>query len=648
MSKKLKKQLERIIVAIILFAAGMLLPFPDYKGFDTAIIFLLAAYLTAGYDIILKAIRNIGHGQVFDENFLMTIATFAAFGTGEIPEGAMVMVLYQIGEWFQQYAVGKSRTSITELMDIRPDYANVKRDGEIITVDPDEVENGEIIVVKPGEKVALDGIVVKGESYLDTSALTGESLPRKIGEGEEILSGFINRDGLLEIRTTKGFEESTVSKVLELVENASSRKAKAENFITKFARYYTPIVVIGALVLAILPPLLGSSLGFKEWIIRACTFLVISCPCALVISVPLGFFGGIGGAAKEGILIKGSNFMETLSKINTVVFDKTGTITKGNFTVTKIVPAMDKSGDSKDSKENQANQANQANLLRIAALAENFSEHPIAQSLKSTYEAKGEKIDGSQVSDTKDFSGKGIRAIIDGEEVYVGNDKIGELAGVKIPKTEELGTIVHVAKNGQYLGYILISDEIKPESKEAMTMLKQMGIDKLVMLTGDMDSIAQKVACEVGVDKAYAQLLPGDKVDKIEEIIKDETSNGKRKNAVAFVGDGINDAPVLSRVDVGIAMGGLGSDAAIEAADVVIMDDKLPKIATAIGISKRTLRIVRQNIVFALAIKATFLVLGALGLANLWEAVFADVGVAFIAILNSMRALKVYPVQKKC
>ncbi len=642
MSKKLKKQLERIIVAIILFAAGMLLPFPDYKGFDTAIIFLLAAYLTAGYDIILKAIRNIGHGQVFDENFLMTIATFAAFGTGEIPEGAMVMVLYQIGEWFQQYAVGKSRTSITELMDIRPDYANVKRDGEIITVDPDEVENGEIIVVKPGEKVALDGIVVKGESYLDTSALTGESLPRKIGEGEEILSGFINRDGLLEIRTTKGFEESTVSKVLELVENASSRKAKAENFITKFARYYTPIVVIGALVLAILPPLLGSSLGFKEWIIRACTFLVISCPCALVISVPLGFFGGIGGAAKEGILIKGSNFMETLSKINTVVFDKTGTITKGNFTVTKIVPATDKSGDSKDSK------ANQANLLRIAALAENFSEHPIAQSLKSTYEAKGEKIDGSQVSDTKDFSGKGIRAIIDGEEVYVGNDKIGELAGVEIPKTEELGTIVHIAKSGQYLGYILISDEIKPESKEAMTMLKQMGIGKLVMLTGDMDSIAQKVACEVGVDKAYAQLLPGDKVDKIEEIIKDETSNGKRKNAVAFVGDGINDAPVLSRVDVGIAMGGLGSDAAIEAADVVIMDDKLPKIATAIGISKRTLRIVRQNIVFALTIKAAFLLLGALGLANLWEAVFADVGVAFIAILNSMRALKVYPVQKKC
>lgn len=642
MSKKLKKQLERIIIAIILFAAGMLLPFPDYKGFDTAIIFLLAAYLAAGYDIILKAIRNIGHGQVFDENFLMTIATFAAFGTGEIPEGAMVMVLYQIGEWFQQYAVGKSRTSITELMDIRPDYANVKRNGEITTVDPDEVENGEIIVVKPGEKVALDGIVVKGESYLDTSALTGESLPRKIGEGEEILSGFINRDGLLEIRTTKGFEESTVSKVLELVENASSRKAKAENFITKFARYYTPIVVIGALVLAILPPLLGSSLGFKEWIIRACTFLVISCPCALVISVPLGFFGGIGGAAKEGILIKGSNFMETLSKIDTVVFDKTGTITKGNFTVTKIVPAMDKSGDSKDSKENQAK------LLRIAALAESFSEHPIAQSLKSTYEAKGEKIDDSQVSDTKDFSGKGIRAIIDGEEVYVGNDKIGELAGVKIPKTEELGTIVHVAKNGQYLGYILISDEIKPESKEAMTMLKQMGIGKLVMLTGDMDSIAQKVACEVGVDKAYAQLLPGDKVDKIEEIIKDETSNGKRKNAVAFVGDGINDAPVLSRVDVGIAMGGLGSDAAIEAADVVIMDDKLPKIATAIGISKRTLRIVRQNIVFALTIKAAFLLLGALGLANLWEAVFADVGVAFIAILNSMRALKVYPVQKKC
>ncbi len=624
MNKKLKRDLRRIIIAVILFAMGMLVPFPDYKGFDMAIPFLLAAYIIAGYDIILRAIRNIGHGQVFDENFLMTIATFAAFGTGEIPEGAMVMLLYQIGEWFQQYAVGKSRTSITELMDIRPDYANVKRDGEIITVDPEEVEIGELIVVKPGEKVAIDGVVVKGESYLDTSALTGESVPRKIGEGEEILSGFINRDGLLEVRTTKGFEESTVSKILELVENASSRKAKTENFITKFARYYTPIVVIGALVLAILPPLLGSMLGFKEWIIRACTFLVISCPCALVISVPLGFFGGIGGAAKEGILVKGSNFMETLSKIDTVVFDKTGTITKGNFTVTKVVPFSD-----------------EADILRVAALAESFSKHPIAQSLKSAYKTGNGELDSTQVSDTKDFSGKGIRATIDGEEIFVGNAKIGELAEVQIPATDELGTIVHVAKRGQYLGYILITDEIKPESKEAMNMLKQIGIGKLVMLTGDMDSIAQKVAREVGVDKVYAQLLPGDKVDKIEEIIHEEINNGKRKNAVAFVGDGINDAPVLSRVDVGIAMGGLGSDAAIEAADVVIMDDKLPKIATAIGISKRTLRIVRQNIVFALGIKAAFLILGALGLANLWEAVFADVGVAFIAILNSMRALKV-------
>ncbi len=624
MNKKLKRDLRRIIIAVILFAMGMLVPFPDYKGFDMAIPFLLAAYIIAGYDIILRAIRNIGHGQVFDENFLMTIATFAAFGTGEIPEGAMVMLLYQIGEWFQQYAVGKSRTSITELMDIRPDYANVKRDGEIITVDPEEVEIGELIVVKPGEKVAIDGVVVKGESYLDTSALTGESVPRKIGEGEEILSGFINRDGLLEVRTTKGFEESTVSKILELVENASSRKAKTENFITKFARYYTPIVVIGALVLAILPPLLGSMLGFKEWIIRACTFLVISCPCALVISVPLGFFGGIGGAAKEGILVKGSNFMETLSKIDTVVFDKTGTITKGNFTVTKVVPFSD-----------------EADILRVAALAESFSKHPIAQSLKSAYKTGNGELDSTQVSDTKDFSGKGIRATIDGEEIFVGNAKIGELAEVEIPATDELGTIVHVAKRGQYLGYILITDEIKPESKEAMNMLKQIGIGKLVMLTGDMDSIAQKVAREVGVDKAYAQLLPGDKVDKIEEIIHEEINNGRRKNAVAFVGDGINDAPVLSRVDVGIAMGGLGSDAAIEAADVVIMDDKLPKIATAIGISKRTLRIVRQNIVFALGIKAAFLILGALGLANLWEAVFADVGVAFIAILNSMRALKV-------
>lgn len=625
MSRKLKKLLVRISIAAVLFLAGMLLPLPVYGGFETNIILLVAAYLLVGYDIILKAATNIGHGQVFDENFLMTIATFAAFGTGEIAEGVMVMLLYQVGEWFQQYAVGKSRNSISDLMDIRPDYAHLVKDGETQTVDPEDVAVGDTILIKAGEKVPLDGIVKKGESFLDTSALTGESVPRRISAGDEILSGCINGSGLLEIEVSKEFEESTVSKILDLVENASSRKAKAENFITKFAKYYTPIVVFGALVLAIIPPLAGIGPGFREWIIRACTFLVISCPCALVISVPLGFFGGIGGAAKEGILIKGSNFIETLANVDTVVFDKTGTVTKGTFEVQKI-QASD--GVTEDY------------VLECAALAESHSSHPIAGSLIAAYKNRtGKELSAEKVSDVKEFSGMGVAAVIDGVEVFAGNDKLSapDKAAVKFAMVDAAGTVVHVALKDKYLGYILISDEIKEGVAEAMTELKKNGVSDLVMLTGDRKNIAEKVASSVGIDTVYSQLMPGDKVDKVEELIAAEDKKSKGK--LAFVGDGINDAPVLSRADVGIAMGGLGSDAAIEAADVVIMDDRLSKIAKAIGISRRTIRIVRQNIVFALGVKGIFLVLGALGFANLWEAVFADVGVAFIAILNSMRTL---------
>lgn len=625
MSRKLKKLLVRISIAAVLFLAGMLLPLPVYGGFETNIILLVAAYLLVGYDIILKAATNIGHGQVFDENFLMTIATFAAFGTGEIAEGVMVMLLYQVGEWFQQYAVGKSRNSISDLMDIRPDYAHLVKDGETQTVDPEDVAVGDTILIKTGEKVPLDGIVKKGESFLDTSALTGESVPRRISAGDEILSGCINGSGLLEIEVSKEFEESTVSKILDLVENASSRKAKAENFITKFAKYYTPIVVFGALVLAIIPPLAGIGPGFREWIIRACTFLVISCPCALVISVPLGFFGGIGGAAKEGILIKGSNFIETLANVDTVVFDKTGTVTKGTFEVQKI-QASD--GVTEDY------------VLECAALAESHSSHPIAGSLIAAYKNKtGKELSAEKVSDVKEFSGMGVAAVIDGVEVFAGNDKLSapDKAAVKFANVDAAGTVVHVALKGKYLGYIVISDEIKNGVTDAMTDLRKNGVSSLVMLTGDRKNIAEKVASSVDIDTVYSQLMPGDKVDKVEELIAAEDKKSKGK--LAFVGDGINDAPVLSRADVGIAMGGLGSDAAIEAADVVIMDDRLSKIAKAIGISRRTIRIVRQNIVFALGVKGIFLVLGALGFANLWEAVFADVGVAFIAILNSMRTL---------
>lgn len=611
MSKKLKKLLTRIAVAACLFIAGMLL-----SG-KIAIIFLVAAYVTAGYDVVKKAVRNIGHGQVFDENFLMTIATIGAFVTGEIAEGVMVMLLYQIGEWFQQYAVGKSRNSITELMDIRPDYANALRDGEIETVDPDEVEIGETILVKPGEKVPIDGVVTKGESYVDTSALTGEAIPKRVAECDEVLSGFINDNGLLEIKTTKEFDESTVSKILELVENASSRKAKSENFITKFAKYYTPIVVVGALLLAFLPTILGSNLGLDQWIIRACTFLVISCPCALVISVPLGFFGGIGGAAKEGILIKGSNYMETLANIRTVVFDKTGTLTEGTFKVNKIVGL----GESEDK------------ILELAAIAESYSNHPIAVSLRMAY---GKDIDGSNLSDVCESKGMGVSCSIDGQRIYVGNQKLLREKEIDIPVVDEIGTVVYVAKDNKCIGYIIIADEIKEDAKSLVEALKMQGIKTTVMLTGDKKEIAEKVASSIGIDEVYAQLLPQEKVGKFEELL--ELANGK--GSVAFVGDGINDAPVLTRADIGFAMGAMGSDAAIEAADVVIMNDQPSKIADAIKVSKKTIAIVKENIVFALGVKILFLLLGALGMINLWMAVFADVGVAFLAILNSMRALK--------
>ena len=611
MSKKLKKLLTRIAVAACLFIAGMLL-----SG-KIALIFLVAAYVTAGYDVVKKAVRNIGHGQVFDENFLMTIATIGAFVTGEIAEGVMVMLLYQIGEWFQQYAVGKSRNSITELMDIRPDYANALRGGEVETVDPDEVEIGETILVKPGEKVPIDGVVTKGESYVDTSALTGEAIPKRVAEGDEVLSGFINDNGLLEIKTTKEFDESTVSKILELVENASSRKAKSENFITKFAKYYTPIVVVGALLLAFLPTILGSNLGLDQWIIRACTFLVISCPCALVISVPLGFFGGIGGAAKEGILIKGSNYMETLANIRTVVFDKTGTLTEGTFKVNKIVGL----GESEDK------------ILELAAICESYSNHPIAVSLRMAY---GKDIDGSNLSDVCESKGMGVSCSIDGQRIYVGNQKLLKEKGIDIPVVDEIGTVVYIARENKCLGYIIIADEIKEDAKSLVEALKMQGIKTTVMLTGDKKKIAEKVAASIGIDKVCSELLPQEKVTNLEKLLEEE----KGKGSLAFVGDGINDAPVLTRADIGFAMGAMGSDAAIEAADVVIMNDQPSKIADAIKVSKKTIAIVKENIIFALGVKILFLLLGALGMINLWMAVFADVGVAFLAILNSMRALK--------
>lgn len=615
MSKKLKNLRLRIFLSFIVFLGAVLLPMEE----PIQLVLYLASYLIVGGDIIKKAVTNIGHGQVFDENFLMVLATIGAFITQEYPEAVMVMWLYQIGEWFQQYAVGKSRQSISDLMDIRPDYANVERDGKLEKVDPDDVSIGDYIVVKPGEKIPLDGIVIKGSSLVDTSALTGESVPREVKKGADILSGCINKTGLLTIKVTKEFDESTVSKILELVENASSKKAKAENFITKFARYYTPIVVIAAICLAFLPPLLLENADVWDYIKRACSFLVISCPCALVISVPLGFFGGIGGASKLGILVKGSNYLETLSKTETVVFDKTGTLTKGSFEVTDISPiGIDKTS-----------------LLEIAAHAENYSDHPIAQSIKKAY---GKAIDTTRIADASEVSGNGVCVKIDGKEVYAGNEKLMKKIKVNLPDMNIVGTVIHVAMESRYVGYILIADEVKEEAKQTINDLKEINhVKETVMLTGDNSTVAESVGRNLAIDTVYSQLLPADKVTKVEELLHKKSSD----KSLAFVGDGINDAPVLTRADVGIAMGGLGSDAAIEAADVVIMDDKISKINTAIYISKRTLKIVKQNIIFALGVKGVVLILGAIGMANMWEAVFADVGVSFIAILNSMRALRV-------
>lgn len=613
MSKKEKRELIKILITIFLLIVIAILPVVD----ELKLILYIIAYLIVGYNVIKKALKNILAGEVFDENFLMSIATIGAIITGEYLEAVLVMLLYQIGELFQSYAVGKSRKQITELMDIRPDYANIERDGKIIKVDPEELSIGDKIIVKPGEKVPLDGIVEKGESLLDTSALTGESIPRKIEVNETILSGCINKTGILTIKVTKKFGESTASKILDLVENASNKKAKAENFITRFAKYYTPIVVILALALAFLPPLFIKDLTVMDCVKRAMTFLVISCPCALVISVPLGFFGGIGGASKNGILIKGSNYLETLSKTKAIVFDKTGTLTEGKFQVIKI---------ESDNKEK---------LLDIATLAESFSTHPIALAIK---EKKKSDINKKRIKNIKEIAGKGISAKIDNKAVYVGNDKLMEEHKISYKKTEEIGTIIYVAEEKECLGFIVIADKIKENAKETIDMLKNKNhINSTIMLTGDKKEIASSIATQVGVDKVYAELLPKDKVDKLEMILKEQNKNEK----VAFVGDGMNDAPVLTRADVGIAMGALGSDAAIEAADVVIMDDDISKINDAIYLSQRTIKIVKQNIYFAIGIKIFFLLLGALGIANMMEAVFADVGVSIIAILNSMRALNV-------
>ncbi|WP_295634087.1 heavy metal translocating P-type ATPase [uncultured Intestinimonas sp.] len=636
MTKKQKRTLWRILLSAALLAVVALLPLPtlwlpgalplvsvSHVSQDGSAAFSLAPwvlylvpYLLIGWDVLWKAVRNIAHGQVFDENFLMAIATVGAFATGEYAEAVFVMLFYQVGELFQSYAVGKSRQSIASLMDIRPDYANVEQDGELVQVDPDEVEVGDTIVIKAGERVPLDGVILEGRSTLDTAALTGESLPREVEAGDDVISGCVNLSGLLKVRVTKAFEESTVAKILDLVENATSKKAKAENFITKFARYYTPSVVVAAVLLAVLPPLLGGG-DWGKWFHQALVFLVISCPCALVISVPLSFFGGIGGASRAGILVKGGNYLEVLADTQIVVFDKTGTLTKGVFNVTAIHP----------------DQCDEDRLLEVAALAESYSDHPISRSLKEAY---GKDIDNSRVTDVEEIAGHGVRAKVDGVEVCVGNDKLMESIGVAWHPCHRVGTTVHVESQGIYLGHIVISDEVKEDAAQAIADLKAIGVRKTVMLTGDAQAVGEDVAQRLGLDEVHAQLLPADKVDRVEALLQEKTGKGK----LAFVGDGINDAPVLSRADLGIAMGGLGSDAAIEAADVVLMDDKPSKIAVAIRVARKTLRIVRQNIVFALGVKLLVLALGAVGLANMWEAVFADVGVSVIAILNAMRALR--------
>lgn len=625
MMKKQKIMLYRIIAAAVIYVPLFVLEHMGKLEFQSEIpvqfLLFMIPYLIVGWDIIYRAVRNISHGQVFDENFLMCIATFGALGVKEYSEAVAVMLFYQIGELFQSYAVNRSRQSISAMMDICPEYANIEEDRKLKQVDPDDVEIGTEIVIKAGERVPLDGVVVSGTSFVDTSALTGESVPREVTEGSEIISGCVNGSGLLKVRTTKEFDDSTVAKILELVENASSKKAHVENFITKFAKYYTPIVVCAAVVLAFLPPIILGG-GFAEWIQRACIFLVISCPCALVISVPLGFFGGIGAASKQGVLVKGSNYLEALSEMKTIVFDKTGTLTKGEFVVSEVIPnGWEKEG-----------------LLEVAALAEGYSDHPISAALKKAYEeAELGELSMDRVEQAEEIAGHGIKAKIDGRVVYAGNAKLMEEKGVEYEPCTVPGTVVYLAAEKEFLGTIVISDTVKPEAKRAIAQLKQSGVKKTVMLTGDRKDVGEAVAESLGIDEVYTDLLPGDKVDKVEALLGELGE----KEKLGFVGDGINDAPVLSRADIGIAMGSMGSDAAIEAADVVLMDDNILKISSIMRIAGKTLQIVHQNIVFALGVKVLVLILGALGMANMWEAVFADVGVSVIAILNSMRTLKV-------
>lgn len=607
------KQLWRIIIGAAVLATAVLL---NLNNEWLQIALFIISYIIVGGDVVKRAVKNIFKGQVFDENFLMSIATIGAFFIGEYPEGVAVMLFYQVGELFQSYAVGKSRKSIASLMDIRPDYANVKKGDELVKVDPDEVQIGDIIVIKAGEKIPLDGKVIEGSSMIDTSALTGESVPREVEVGSDILSGGININGVITAEVTKEFGESTVSKILDLVENASSKKSNSEQFITKFARYYTPVVVIIAVFLAIIPPLVIDGATFSDWIYRALAFLVVSCPCALVISIPLSFFGGIGGASKKGILVKGSNYLEALSETEIVVFDKTGTLTKGVFNVQEIHPE----GVSKEE------------LLELTAYVESYSNHPISLSLKRAY---SKEIDNGRISDVEEISGHGVIATVDGKKVMAGNIKLMKMMDIPYFKGELIGTVVHVAVNNKYIGYIVIADEVKEDSAQAIKELKAANIKQTVMLTGDNKSVGSNVAKELGLDKVYAELLPADKVEKLEELFSQKSKKGK----LTFVGDGINDAPVLARADIGIAMGGVGSDAAIEAADIVIMTDEPSKIATAMKISKKTLKIAHQNIVFAIGIKIIVLILSAIGITTMWAAIFADVGVTIIAVLNAFRAL---------
>ena len=624
MSKKLKKQLQKILIGAVVFAGAVLYSkLSERANGNIVLILYLAAYLIIGADVLKRAANNIIHGKVLDENFLMTIATVGAFLISDYAEAVAVMLFYQVGEWFQSYAVNKSRKSISELMDIRPDYANVMRNGEVVETTPEDVKIGETIIVKAGEKIPLDGIVIKGNTALDTMALTGESLPRDVSKGDQVISGCINMTGLLEVEVTKEYGQSTVAKILDLVENAGSKKAVTENFISKFARYYTPIVVGLAVLLAFIPPIFVDG-NFSEWIYRGLSFLVISCPCALVISIPLSFFGGIGGASKVGILVKGSNYLELLAKASTVVMDKTGTLTKGNFFVKQIVPSK----ESKISEEE---------LLELTAYAESASNHPISKSLREAYLSRQAQkdFDSKRLGEIKEIAGFGVQAMVDESVIFAGNSKLMEEKGITYGDVQEIGTVVHVAKEKVYLGYLVIGDEIKPDSKQAVASLYHEGIKNIVMLTGDRKKAALAVADELGINQVYAELLPADKVDRVEELL----AQRGEKEALIFVGDGINDAPVLARADVGIAMGGLGQDAAIEAADIVIMTDEPSKIALAMKIARKTLKIVKQNIVFAIGVKVLVLILAALGIANMWLAIFADVGVAFIAILNAMRTM---------